>query len=363
MGTPQISSPLRALNEVLEGEQTTYLGKAVSTYDAAHLNPIKGDRPPVVVYERVETPKVPDSDIESIETLSASSSTKDDREFPEQYRIRGLKWGTPRFVNTCNMDNFLSCWVRRVRQTHYRCAKLVVTRDRPGLALLDIAYHVHSARNSMNSSIIKRLWLEAILPSSGEQDLMGQGALDCIGDSLCSIFQHLRNHSSYSVESSCPCGTFYYRDYFFEIGYDLDQLNYLSNEDEYHKLRSPKCSRCGHKRLVKRIKQDPDNWLMPVAYYGSIRKKNRSPQISRIPKFLRVGGIDFKLASVSYSQNVDGNPLEQHEVSLQLIRGQWYLYDGYTPMFNKWVEPNYETEEARLITLVYLKQVSLQGEE
>lgn len=366
MGTP-ICGPLKGLNEAIGGGDVdaTYLGQRNSTYDPAHLNPIRGDRPPVIVYEEIDRPDVKDYDLESIETVSASSSTKGDKEFPETYRIRGVKWGTPHLTNTCHMDSFLSTWVRRVRQTHNRCSELVVTKDLPGLALLDIADHAIKKGNAIDSYFIKKTWLKAILQSTGEDDLLeGKGlfTIDCRGNCLCSIFQHLKNHSSYSIESKCPCGTFYYRDFFFEIGSDLEQLKYLSDEKNYDKIKSPKCSRCGQKRLVTKIKHDPGNWLMPIYYFGTVTKKNQSPPLSQIPESLKVGGIDFKLASISYSQLVPGIQDMTHQISIHPIRGQFYLYNGLSPMFNKWTEPTYEIEKARLIMFVYFKQVRMQGE-
>jgi hypothetical protein len=202
-----------------------------------------------------------------------------------------------------------------------------VIRDRPGLALRAIAEHVHRSGDAINSYYIKKTWLEAILASSGEQHLLGQMRLNCLGSSVYSIYQHLKNHSSFTVISTCQCGTFYYRDFYLEIGYSLEQLLYISDEIGYHKINSPSCSACHQKRLVRKIKSDPMNWLMPVAYYGNSLKKNESPPLSRIPQYICVGGIDFKLAFISYSQSVPGHPMMQHQVSLQLIRGQWYLYD------------------------------------
>jgi hypothetical protein len=142
----------------------------------------------------------------------------------------------------------------------------------------------------------------------------------------------------------------------------LDQLNHLSNEKSYDKIRSPACSRCCHRRVVTKIKHDSDNWLMPVAYHGFMTKKNRSPPLSQIPKFLRVGGIDFKLSFISYSQDIPGHANLKHEVSIHLIRGQFYLYNGLSPLFSKWVDPTYEVGDAGLFMIVYLRQTRLQGE-
>jgi len=348
-------SNLMALNKIIEGSDVTYLGRRTVEFDISLTSPLRKDRPPVLIYPRVETFYVPDSDIESIETASVTSSIKDDTDFPEEYRITGLIWETPGLTNTCNVDSFLSGWVRRVRQTHNRSSELIVTTDLAGNALLQIADHAMLSGNGVDSAEIKKIWYKAALASTGELEALKKPLVDCVGISVCSVFQHLRNHSSYYVESYCDCGTVFHRDFFFEIP-RLYELGNLSETSNYPQLRTPKCLRCARLRRVVTIQHDPNNWLMPIIYNGT--GSHISPPLHEVPKFLRVGGINFKLGYVSYSQRIPSTLRMTHEVSLQNIRGEWYLYDGLiSPKFKRWTEDSYNVNNARMNTLVYFKQL------
>ena len=349
------SGTLVALNKIIDGDEVTYLGKRTSEFHISMTSRFRADRPPVVIYPRPESQYQADSDVETIETASVTSSEKDEVTFPEEYRISGLVWATPGLRNTCNIDSFLSGWVRRVRQTHGRAVDLIVTTDIPGNALIEIADYAMTSGEEVDAKVVKMLWYNAALEPTNERPALLRPIVDCVGANLCSVFQHLKHHSSYAVESFCQCGTVFHRDFFFEV-HQPEQLGYLSDSKDYHKLRTPKCLRCSQKRQVVDLRPDPNNWLLPVCYNGT--GDNKNPVLSRIPKFLRLGGIDLKLGYVSYCQTVPGLPRLMHEVSLQNIRGEWYLYDGLlTPRFKRWTQPKYQENNARMSTLVYFKLV------
>jgi hypothetical protein len=310
------------------------------------------DRPPVVVYRRPDPTFTPDSDIETVETVSATSSSKEGRVFPYEYRITGLVWYTAGLTNTCNVDSFLSAWVRRVRQTHGRCAELIVTTDIPGNALIKIADYALSCGERVEAKAVKLMWYTAVLQSTGETDALKQPVTECVGASMYSVFQHLKHHSSYSVESRCPCGTVFHRDFFFEVP-SLEQVRFLGNQDSFHLVRTPKCLRCGQKRQLIQLVPDHNNWLLPIVYNGT--GGNRSPSLSQVVRYFKLGRITFKLGYISYSQLVPGTRMN-HEVSLQFIRGAWYLYDGLkSPKFRLWELDSYTTEHARMSALVYFR--------
>jgi hypothetical protein len=342
---------LVGLNRFVDSNEETYLGRRNCDYNVAMTH--RADRLPVVVYARPEVFSAPDSDVETCETSSASSgSVRSGSDMPEEYRIAGLIWATPGLRNTCNMDSFLSAWIRRVRQTHGRCARLVVTTDIAGVALIEIANYVLESREHTDSRIVKIKWLTAVLTPSGEVNVLRNPVVDCFGVNVCSVFQHLKNHCSYMVVSRCLCGTVYHRDFFFEAP-SCEQLRFIGDQKEWPNLRMPKCRRCGQHRLLLQIVLDPDNWLVPVVYNGT--GANRNPNLSLIPKFLKFGIKDFKLAYVSYHQLVPGTRM-MHEISLQYIRSVWYQYDGLkTPSFCKFTSDVYSERNARLATLVYIK--------
>jgi len=355
------SRGLAALNKMLEGKDTTYLGRRTDSFEMAMTSRLRMDRPPVVVYPRAETLWAPDSSIETDETASVTSSTEGDQEFPEEYRITGLVWYVPGLTNTCNTDSFLSAWVRRVLQTHGRAAKDVVCTDLVGNALIAIADKAQMAYGRLDAKEIKLIWYKAVLSATGEDPVLEnveQMTIDLIGINLCSIFQHLRNHSSYATETRCDCGTVYNRDFFLEIP-NMTELTYLSEKKEYHKARSPRCLGCGQKRVLVDLVSDPQNWILPILWNGT--GDNRNPSLRTIPRYITFGKINYKIGYVSYTQTSSGLPsvarIMAHEVSIQDIRGKWYLYDGLLdPKFHRFDQEKYTTNNPRMSSLVYFKQ-------
>ena len=227
------SRGLAALNKMLEGKDTTYLGRRTDTFEMSMTSRTRLDPPPVVVYPKVETLWVPDSSLETVETDSVAGSDEGGHEFPEEYRITGLVWFVPGMTNTCNTDSFLSAWVRRVLQTHGRAAQQVKIFDLVGNALISIADKALLAHGNLDAKEIKLIWYKAVLSATGEAhvlDSMEEMAVDLLGVNTCSIFQHLRNHSSYATESRCYCGTVCNRDFFLEIP-NVEELLYLSRKE------------------------------------------------------------------------------------------------------------------------------------
>jgi hypothetical protein len=354
------SRGLAGLNKFLEGEDTTYLAKRTDAFDMSMTNPWRKDRPAVVVYPRVETFYQHDSDIESVETQSIMSEDEGGVEFAELYRITGLVWHTPGLTNTCNVDSFLSFWVRRVLQTHGRAADFITTTDLAGNALIKIADKAllaHGEGEGLDAKDIKLVWYRAVLTASGESHLLESEVedktLDCMGINTCSVFQHLKNHSSYATESKCKCGTVFNRDFFLEIP-NMAEIRYLTEKQEYHKARTPKCLACGQKRVLIDLVSDPNNWILPIAWMGT--GDNKSPSLKTVPKFITFGGINYKIGYISYSQTVPGMPNMTHEVSIQNIRGGWYFYDGIEDAkFRKFDLDVYTYARARMSSLVYIK--------
>lgn len=351
------SRGLAALNRMLEGKETTYLGKKTDSFDPSMTSRLRMDRPPVLIYPRVETFWTPDSSVETDETVSATSSTQEDLDYPEEYRITGLVWYVPGLKNTCNTDSFLSAWVRRVLQTHGRAARNVVCTDLVGNALIQIADKAQMAFGRLDAKEIKLIWYKAVLSATGEDKLLDSVsdlAVDLVGVNVCSIFQHLKNHSSYATETVCSCGSVFNRDFFLEIP-NMEELALLGEKKNYHKARSPKCLRCDRKRILVDIVSDPNNWILPILWNGT--GGNRNPSLRSIPRFLTFGRINYKIGYVSYSQTVPGMSRMSHEVSIQDIRGKWYLYDGLLdPKFHRFDQEFYRENNARLSTLIYFKQ-------
>jgi hypothetical protein len=325
----------------------SYIGSRVSVFDATKT--LRPERPPVLIYRKPTLVYTPDSDIETCETSSGDERVAGFSN-PE-YRITGIIWHTPRFLNTCNMDSFLSAWVRCIRQTHGKFLDEIKVFDTAAVSLFNIADHALCAKNSINATLVKELWLAAILKTTNEAQKLRLPVLDCLGRNMCSVFQHLAFHSSYVTTSSCLCGVLYHRNFNLEIS-NLAQIYFV--DSMYDDVIMPKCTSCNTKRKLLKITPDPGNWLLPIAYNGT--GANRNPPLASICKTFNFGGLDLKLEYIAYSQLVPGNPHVLHEVSLQNIHNKWYLYDGaQSPKFRLWKKDIYDLCNARLTTLVYFK--------
>lgn len=182
---------LQGFNKRYSG--THYIGRIAVAFQPEHL--VRTCRPPIETYPKPSMKFVRDPDVESFETLSICSEGTSSKPSSLEYRITGVTWHTPRFVNTCNIDSFLSAWVRKMRQTHGKYLKHVISEDRVGAALYTIADHALCAKNKIDSEFIKGIWLIAVLKRTDEISVMKSPPIDCTGYNAYSVFQHLENHN------------------------------------------------------------------------------------------------------------------------------------------------------------------------
>jgi hypothetical protein len=334
-----------------------YLGRKTDQFDPQHL--VRRPDIQLRTYPKPTLKYVRDPDVESFETLSINSGDKTDK--PDQpqppksleYRITGVTWYTPRFVNTCNIDNFLSAWVRKMRQSHGKYLKHVTVIDRVGLGLHEIADHALLTKEKIDSAWVKGLWLLAVLKSTNEIDRMRQPPLDCTGCNVYSVFQHLQHHNLVEITSKCKCGTFYHYDYILDVP-NLKQIEILGNPRNLNDAIMPKCLKCKDPRILIDLTPYKSNWMVAFSHNGSKRKGTWSPLLSEIPQIIQLCNILFKLEYITYIQKVGHNLY--HEISLQFIRQQWYIYDGTkSPKFRRYGGSRFTNLDARLNTLVYFK--------
>jgi hypothetical protein len=338
---------LYSFNNRISGDY--YLGRKTTTKQPQQM--VKPNLTPFTRCSQPTLKYVRDPDLESIETLSTDNSVENK---PLEYRITGITWHTARYINSCNMDSFLSAWVRKMRQTHGKYLKHVVVEDRVASCLREMANHALLAKEKIDSEVIKGLWLVTVLKETNEQNRMLNPPIDCTGFSTYSVFQHLENHCSFQITSKCLCGTFYHRDFILEVP-DLKQVEILGTPKLVNDAEMPKCLDCNQKRILLDLKPEKDNWLFVFHHNGSRKRNNLSPQLADIPQIVRMWNILFKLEYITYVQEVP-NSKELHEVSLQFIRHSWYLYDGArSPKFRKWGGTQYNLLNARLSHIVYFK--------
>jgi hypothetical protein len=347
---------LRALTERLSGMY--YIG-APTVYNQPEFQ-VRPDSKTMLTYPKPVMTYVHNPETESIESMSVRSDERnddmnnDDRPRPLEYRITGITWYTPNFVNTCNLDSFLSAWVRKMRQTHGKYLKFVKIYDRVAYALFRIADHALCAKERVDAEFVKGMWLTAILKSTNESHHINRLPIDCSGNNTYSVFQHLENHSYFIIVSFCLCGTFYHPDYCLEV-FNLKEIDILGDPKRYNEARLPHCLTCNQPRILLDINPLATNWLLTFNYNGHSSRNLASPPLSEIPQIVQMRDQLFKLEYITYAQESD-HPDLGHEVSLQFIRHKWYLYDGgRTPKFRKWGGSKYDQHNCKLETLVYFR--------
>ncbi|MDZ7935232.1 MAG: hypothetical protein U5M51_09760 [Emticicia sp.] len=342
---------LHGLNHRITGDH--YIGRKTIPFEANHL--VRPQHQPFEIFPTPTLKYNQDSDVESFETLSIDSHGQTSSKPKSlEYRITGVTWYTPKMINSCSIDSFLSAWVRKIRQTHGRYLKFVMTIDRVGLALYEIGDHALCAKDSIDSEFVKGIWLIAVLKRTNEIQKMRHLPIDCTGNNAYSVFQHLENHCTFEIVSNCKCGTFYHYNSLLEIP-DLKQLEILGNPKNLNSAEMPKCLKCNEKRILLELNPNKTHWLVAFHHYGSKARNNLSPLLSDIPQIIQFNNVIFKLEYITYVQDVPNSSF-LHEVSLQFIRQKWYLYDGTkSPKFKLWSGAQYNLFNANLQSVVYFK--------
>ena len=101
---------------------------------------------------------------------------------PFEHHIIGLTWYTDAFVNTCGIDNFLTAWIRMVRQSHGMIMEKISLVDRCGLALTEIGNHVLTYGNDMSHDLVKWMWIKMVLIETGDAELLNRTPINCMGN-------------------------------------------------------------------------------------------------------------------------------------------------------------------------------------
>lgn len=327
-----------------------YLGQQAVQFEPRFLQ--QRDVPMVPQFPRPNLTYVADPDNESIETRSIATDSDTQRVTPLEYRITGITWWTPRYVNSCNLDSFLSAWVRKIRQTHGKFLKYLVTMDRIGVTMFKLADHALCAKEYVDSNFVKGMWISAVLQNSRESSRLANPPLDCTGNNVFSIFQHLFMHCALEIVSNCNCGTIYNYDFVLSVS-TLLQISHLGNPANLSLANMPKCQTCNRQRILRELNPINSSWLIVFSYHGV--NADASPLLEDIPLFIDVANIRYKLEYLSYCQDAL-TPNCYHEISLQFIRRQWYIFDSAKSQRFRWFGgPRYTYRNARLITITYFR--------
>lgn len=292
-----------------------------------------------VVGDALDLINLPDSDVETAETDSPAESVS------LEYRIVGLTWHTPDFVNTCHMDSFLSAFVRQVRQTHGSLLSKIKHLDPVGKTLLQIGEHALHAKNLVDSTYVKKLWLQVASDVN-----VHISPFDAQGREEFSVFQHLYNHAGFYFETVCLCGP----QYLFEFlvrGHTLTEIYAILCNQTGNNEAMPLCQGCNMRREFVSFKPVTTNWMITVQYLG-----HETPDFADILQVIVIEGVMYKLLYIGYRIPGVGGGMG-HVVSAQMIRGWWYKYDGseratFVQCFN---QLKFDVPGALLSSLVYFK--------
>lgn len=351
--TPSDQDPIKALNVRLHPSSSPFCKGTdpfarIGMQDTADWNVPVAPRP-ILLYER-------DPEIETDETTSdevtGGPSTR--KVVPAEYRITGMTWYSARCYNSCNLDSFFSAFVRKIRQSHGEYLRHIVIMDPVGIVLIKIGDYALRLKESINADHVKIMWLNVILKETNEHSILRRDLVDLVGNSRCSVLQHMYLHLSVEIKSKCLCGTLLDKDFLIDVP-SLAEIRILGDPATLGSARMPKCSDCNTKRELIGLTPVGNNWCVAFTYNGT--GHNRDPPLAGIPINIVIGDIKFKLEYVTYNQLVPGSRGCGHEVSIHLIRGEWYLHNGLTsPKFQKWDKPEYTVCNARLTTLIYFKE-------
>lgn len=335
----QLFADLNSLNKKIYGQSSVLSQHNDVDFDPHKTFPI--NEPPIdALVPVLNYLKLPDSDVETVESESPAEHVT------LEYRIWGLTWHTPEISNTCHIDSFLSAFTRVVRQTHGRFLNKIKTLDPVAHVLLQIGEHVLNAKNLIDSAYVKKMWLDVAC------DEPVKDPFDAKGFEQFSVFQHLYNHSQVSIECACRCGPQFELEPIIR-GYHIRDINNLLQNYRGYNPIMPWCAACKEKRHFVQLRPVESNWLLTVVYLG-----HESPDFEEVIPVLELERRTYKLAYLGYridsvytGQNVG------HVISVQNIRGSWYLYDGLKrPRFvlcenqENMTEPN-----AKLQSLVYFR--------
>ena len=337
--------PLIAFTQRISGEQ--YIGQHTASFDV-----FKCVRVLFPVYVPCRRPRLTYRDAASQGNQDPAEQPSTSSFRPVECKITGISWFTKDFINSCNLDSFLSAWVRISQQSRGRFLRYIESMDEIAVSLFMIADYALCAKENLDSNIVKYIWVSSILKLTGESDRMLSLPIDCMGNTVYSVYQHLRNHCTVEIVSTCQCGIQYHRDHLIQVS-DLTQLKYMVHPSLMQRVDMPLCQNCNQQRVLRELNPSVRNWLhvFTYAWWLSVR----SPLLEDIPKLITLGQNLYELGYLTYVQQFPQQTV-YHEVSLQYIGGEFYFYDGaLSPKFYIWTKKDYTEANAGLSSIVYFK--------
>ena len=241
------------------------------------------------------------------------------------YPIRGLKWHNPDYKNSCNIDSFLT-FLKLLALKHPKLMiyNLRLKEDVTESCIRDIINGYVTARNDPVYEAQDRLarisWIQNVMRIPPRRGVK----IDVAGDQNTNIFSHLLKSMEFYWIYQCGCGSTGRQ---FDLRTSLFvncAAEFTDMFNTYEPVIGPRykkvCKRCRSPSWFRGFQVPKTTWLLRCIV------QNPKYDCINTPNFLTMGATTFKLAYVTYTNEV--NSTLGHQTSMHLIKDQWFHFDG-----------------------------------
>lgn len=262
------------------------------------------------------------------------------RDGPTQ--VQGLTWHTPRFINCCNFDFFLTyVAVRQKKQPHF--ARRYFKKNSPAESALESIFQTFSRTertNEFRSEKIKNTWLN-VVPGIVNRYPEPTNALSIASET---INGPLRESCGVVLIRICPCkdketGSVKATAH-RQLGLTADSADAIrvisTNTGDLDKLdglilhtkQAGKCGSCNRRRLVPLYFVSSATWFVTISVTSDVNYRwsnlNLPPSI-RINQVERPNSaVEFDLSIIQFTTQA-GSIL--HSTAFFIFGSTWYYYD------------------------------------
>jgi hypothetical protein len=249
------------------------------------------------------------------------------------YARLGLRWHNTHFINSCNLDSFLT-FIKIMSIKHPKmfiaCFRLYDDVVHNTLKEIINTYQFVKEDNHLvdcQDEIVRLVWCQNVMKINR---ILGQ-QVDLAGSEEESVFNHMKRSMMFQWHYECMCGNdsrtgsqFLTRYCFsIEIGGQTQHLN-GSLEPSPGPLFQKKCKRCHHPFSFKNILVPNTTWLLRVIIQKTLRSDVQNACF--LAHRLSFGASRFKLGYITFVHTE--TPTIRHQTSCHLIQDQWFHYDG-----------------------------------
>ena len=243
------------------------------------------------------------------------------------YIIFGLRWHNNEYINSCNIDSFLTFLkLLALKHPNLIVAHLRLAHDLGETVIKEIVDgYVCIPKNNvalmrLQDSLARIYWAGKVL---GRHPVWNQ-QVNLAGDESVHIFMHLRKSSTFQWCYECSCSRQYQFDtatcFFMNTAAQMQELKHSLDPSMGPRYRKV-CKGCRTQPSYRNIAfNNTTTWIMRFVI------QNPRFDYENLPNFLTLGGKTFKLGYVTFTHKV--TQTMQHQTSCHLIQDQWFHYDG-----------------------------------